>query len=179
MWFADGYNLGQFRVDSDKTMVYDHVTRVPFFIRGPGIVANQNLQHVASMADVAPTILELIFGSQPSARDRSIMDGSSWAPLLLAKSHSLSEQQIAPVKFARTATLIEYQSKGANNRCSNMNVASPPGAALPVQYNYSCHYHDGPNNTFVAMRIIAPQTGDLLYHLHQIPITIRIDSWID
>eukprot|EP01046_Picozoa_sp_COSAG06_P014037 COSAG06_NODE_859_length_11882_cov_31.614701_9_plen_64_part_00 len=44
-----------------------------------------------------------------------------------------------------------------------MNVASAPGTAPPAVYNYSCHYHDGPNNTFAAIRVIAPQTGDLLY----------------
>ena len=32
----------QFRVDSDKTMVYDHVTRVPFLIKGPGV---ENARH--------------------------------------------------------------------------------------------------------------------------------------
>ena len=32
-----GYNLGQFRVDSHKTMVYDHSAH-PAIVRGPGIV---------------------------------------------------------------------------------------------------------------------------------------------
>ena len=41
----------------------DHVTRVPFLIKGPGIAPNQGLAHVGSMADVAPTILELVGGS--------------------------------------------------------------------------------------------------------------------
>eukprot|EP01046_Picozoa_sp_COSAG06_P007574 COSAG06_NODE_371_length_16707_cov_57.805576_18_plen_57_part_00 len=35
----------QFRVDSDKTMVYDHVTRVPFLIKGPG---KENARHLIS-----------------------------------------------------------------------------------------------------------------------------------
>jgi hypothetical protein len=35
----------QFRVDSDKTMVYDHVTRVPFLIKGPG---KANARHLIS-----------------------------------------------------------------------------------------------------------------------------------
>jgi hypothetical protein len=35
--------------------------------------------------------------------------------------------------------------------------------APPAPQNTSCHYHDGANNTFAALRIIAPVTGDLLY----------------
>lgn len=161
-----GYNLGQFRVDSDKTMVYDHVTRVPFLIKGPGIAPNQGLAHVGSMADVAPTILELVGGSTASAPDRAKMDGTSWAPLLLGAhppgADASAEVAVEPRSFARTATLIEYQP-GGGNRCSKVNVVPPPGAPPAIDYNISCHYHDGPNNSFVAIRIIAPQTGDLMY----------------
>ena len=35
--------------------------------------------------------------------------------------------------------------------------------APPAPQNISCHYHDSCNNTFAALRIIAPVTGDLLY----------------
>ena len=43
-----GYNLGQFRVDSHKTMVYDHCSRVPFSIRGPRITPGVVLPLVTS-----------------------------------------------------------------------------------------------------------------------------------
>ena len=144
-------------------MVYDHVTRVPFLIKGPGIEPGQDLGHVASMADVAPSILELVQGTSASADWRAHADGTSWAPLLLAKNGSMNGSAVAPAKFARTATLVEYQPGGSSNRCSNMNVASAPSTPPPIVHNYSCHYHDGPNNSFAAMRIIAPETGDLLY----------------
>ena len=150
----DGYNLGQFRVDSDKTMVYDHVTRVPFLIKGPDLKSGTVLSHVASMADVAPTLLELVAGTARSASTRATMDGTSWAPLLLATDHGAA--------VTKTAALIEYHSRGGN-RCSGMNVGSAPGTPPSIKYNVSCHYHDGPNNSFAALRVIAPQTGDLLY----------------
>ena len=86
-----GYNLGQFRVDSHKTMVYDHCTRVPFSIRGPGIGAGTELPLISSMVDVAPTLLELAAGGlaadSPEARAlvalRETMDGVSFAPWLI------------------------------------------------------------------------------------------------
>ena len=160
-----GYNLGQFRVDSDKTQAYDHVIRVPFLVKGPGIAPGQVLPHTASMADVAPTILELIGGLGSNAMQRVTMDGTSWAPILLAKpAESRSPQdQILGAGWPRTATIVEYQPGRKANSCSTGTVISPPGALPARAYNISCHYHDGPNNTFAALRIIAPQTGDLMY----------------
>jgi N-acetylglucosamine-6-sulfatase len=77
--FTDGYNLGQFRVDSHKTMIYDHTTRVPMLIKGPGISPGSSFDGPASMADIAPTILQLAGGS---AEAREAMDGKSFAPAL-------------------------------------------------------------------------------------------------
>lgn len=134
-------------------------TRDGLLATAPG----QDLGHVASMADVAPTLLELVAGTAVSRADRVTMDGTSWAPLLLGNNGTMDGGAVLPAKFGRTATLVEYQPSGVANRCSNMNVASPPNAPPPAVYNYSCHYHDGPNNSFVAMRVIAPETGDLLY----------------
>ena len=67
-----------------------------------GIAAGQVLPHVASMADVAPTVLELIGGTARSAPYRASMDGASWAPLLLARNGSMNGGTVTPVaKFAR------------------------------------------------------------------------------
>ena len=114
------------------------------------------------MADVSPTLLELVAGTTDSQQFREAMDGNSWAPLLLAKNGSMNGGTVTPVDFTRTAALIEYHSRG-NNRCSGMDVGSPPGTPPSVHYNCSCHYHDGPNNSFAAIRVISPKTGDLLY----------------
>eukprot|EP01052_Picozoa_sp_SAG31_P018212 SAG31_NODE_1281_length_9019_cov_4.758072_4_plen_199_part_00 len=127
---ADGYNLGQFRVDSDKTMVYDHVTRVPFLIKGPGIAPGQVLTHVASMADVSPTLLELVAGTAGSASVRADMDGHSWAALLLEQNRT-NGATVASSTYPRTAALIEYHSRGGN-RCSGMHVGSAPGTTPSI-----------------------------------------------
>eukprot|EP00937_MAST-01D_sp_MAST-1D-sp2_P005871 g5871.t1 len=150
-----GYNLGQFRVDSDKTMVYDHGTRVPALIKGPGITPGTVLPLVASMADLAPTLLELASGADTTAD----MDGSSFARQLLAAGAPApagSAAGSAAPAFGRTATLIEYQSGRGRPACS-----SP--MAPPAPQNISCHVHDSGNNSFSAVRIIAPETGDLLF----------------
>ena len=149
---------------------------MPFLIKGPGISPNSVLTHVASMADVTPTLLELVGGAAASASDRAAMDGTSWAALFspsspppqgrarlaLSAAGRGQQQARAAAGFARTATLVEYQP-GGGNRCSKVNVVSPPDSPPSVDYNISCHYHDSPNNSFAALRIIAPQTGDLLY----------------
>ena len=131
-----GYNLGQFRVDSHKTMVYDHCTRVPFSIRGPGIGAGTELPLISSMVDVAPTLLELAAGGlaadSPEARAlvalRETMDGVSFAPWLIVSDggrmmaasgdddgdgrwgDAEARAAAAPRAAWKDAALIEYQS---------------------------------------------------------------------
>ena len=162
-----GYNLGQFRVDSDKTQVYDHVTRVPLLIKGPGILgsgssAMREVAIVASMADIAPTLLELAVGNAAAVAPDYLIDGESWAPVLNSSAGSAAETA-AVADFGRTATLIEYQPGRRQPACSKVKLTPPPRAAPPTVYNISCHYHDGPNNTFSALRIISPRLGNLMY----------------
>lgn len=155
-----GYNLGQFRVDSHKTMIYDHTTRVPMLIKGPGIAAGSVLSSIHSMADVAPTILELAGGMVAERQD---MDGISYAPALLSKSPT------API---RDAVLVEYLSIRDSDTLETLTTRQQrddylsaygyredavTGAAIypwDDASNQSKHWHDGPNNTFSAIRVI-------------------------
>ena len=72
-----GFQLGQFRLPSCKLQPYEHDIRVPFFIRGPSIPVS-TFSFVASMVDVAPTIVSL-GGGKPV----DTMDGKSFADLLM------------------------------------------------------------------------------------------------
>eukprot|EP01065_Artemidia_motanka_P024764 TRINITY_DN2966_c0_g1_i1.p1 TRINITY_DN2966_c0_g1~~TRINITY_DN2966_c0_g1_i1.p1 ORF type:complete len:503 (+),score=186.63 TRINITY_DN2966_c0_g1_i1:76-1584(+) len=130
-----GYSLGQFRIDSHKTQVYDHNTRVPMLISGPGVSPGSAVDVVTSMADLAPTVIELAGGKVPAA-----MDGTSFAPQLLGQTKA----------WPRTATLIEYQSIRTKDTCE---LSAGAG---------NVHFHDGPNNTFAALRILGGGE-DLLY----------------
>jgi N-acetylglucosamine-6-sulfatase len=62
-----GYSQGQFRLCSHKMQVYDHGTRVPALIRGPGIEPGLRLSAVIGMVDIAPTLLELAGGTAPES----------------------------------------------------------------------------------------------------------------
>ena len=136
--------MGQFRIDSDKTQVYDHNTRVPLLIKGPSIAAGGDLKMVASMADIAPTLLEL---AGASASETAGMDGTSFAAQLGGGGAT---------DFGRTATLIEYVNSRRKDACSKP-------MAPPAPQNISCHWHDGGNNSFSALRIISPGLGSLMY----------------
>jgi len=130
-----GYNLGQFRVDSHKTMVYDHNARVPMLIRGPSIQRLTEINIISSMADLGPTILELAAGIGEKEVP-AYMDGSSFASILSQNSDNI---------LWKNATLIEYQS-----------------IRTKLVSEKNKHWHDGPNNTFSGIRIISEEY-DLLY----------------
>lgn len=173
-----GYNLGQFRVDSHKTQVYDHNSRVPMIIKGPGIAEGVELPLVTSMVDLGPTILEIASGSASAVPNT--MDGMSFAP-------ALAGQDSMPWKGA---ALIEYRSirpKNTASMCQDGPISPEEMDEYISAYGYevdaeldedgrpslcsspllSTHwstssafppaptsYHDGPNNTFAALRII-------------------------
>lgn len=130
-----GYSQGQFRLCSHKMQVYDHGTRVPALVKGPGIKSGSVVAQVTSMVDIAPTIMELAAGAKAVP---DIMDGHSFAPFLLGKT---------PSRPWKDTALIEYESiaqKGLG-----------PGGK-------SNHPVDGVNNTYRALRILN-ETHNLLY----------------
>ena len=142
-----GYSLGQNRVDSHKTQVYDHNIRVPFIAKVPFHRNHRVMNSLISMVDVAPTILEFA-----GATDLSQFDGISF------QSELLSER--ATRKRPR-ASLVEYQSIRTVDTMTRRMEVSAYGYRDDGQ---NVHIHDGPNNTFVALRILdSNHTSDLLY----------------
>lgn len=90
-----GYQLGQFRMRTEKEQPYDNHIRVPFVIRGPKI-PQVSFQFMASIVDIAPTLLEIAGGDIPIT-----MDG-----------HSFAKQLTTSLQGARDKHLIEYWSVG-------------------------------------------------------------------
>lgn len=168
-----GYTLGGFRVNSHKMQVYDHVTRVPFLVRGPGIPAGVEVDIPASMVDVGPTLLALAGGN--STPDDA-MDGISFAQQLTGAA--------APVTWPRDAVLIEYQSLSGGPHsafsCSSVGYADSYDNAVRRSGHADCvsaygyrdealpplphSVSDGPNNTYSALRYTrGSEYGPLLY----------------
>jgi N-acetylglucosamine-6-sulfatase len=134
IWTSDhGYQLGQFNLPSCKLQPYEHDLHVPLHIAGPGVKAGAEFQPVASMVDVAPTLIELGGGTPPD-----IMDGQSFADVVTEKTTSYNFADAS----SRDRSMIEYWSLGD-----------------VVRYQ---HLIDGPNNTYIGARVIN-STHNILY----------------
>ncbi len=71
----NGFFYGEHRLTGGKFLAYEPATHLPLLIRGPGIKPGTSTGELASVTDIAPTILELA-GVTP---DKSI-DGRSLVP---------------------------------------------------------------------------------------------------
>ena len=133
-----GYSLGQLRVPSHKTMVYDGNTRVPLLLKGPGIHKDTSINEVTSHSDIAATLIEWAGGNVPAS-----MDGRSFASLFSGAAAGSSSTNITAVA-SRQATIIEYWS-----------------IHVPVRLERG-HATDSANNTHRALRVLN-DTHNLLF----------------
>jgi len=73
----NGFSLGENRVFA-KGFHFDHATRVPLFVAGPGISPDtKSYKHLLGHIDLAPTIVDIAGGSIPA-----VVDGLSFKQLL-------------------------------------------------------------------------------------------------
>lgn len=60
MYSSDhGYHIGQWRLPLEKMWPYETDTRIPFWIRGPGIAPGTELDVLGVNMDIAPTLLQV------------------------------------------------------------------------------------------------------------------------
>jgi N-acetylglucosamine-6-sulfatase len=71
----NGFFYGEHRLTGGKFLAYEPSTHLPLLIRGPGIKPNTSTGELASVTDIAPTVLELA----EVTPDKSI-DGRSLVP---------------------------------------------------------------------------------------------------
>jgi arylsulfatase A-like enzyme len=76
----NGYHLGNHRMPRGKLAPYDEDTRVPYYVRGPGIAPGSKEARFALNTDFAPTVCE-IAGATPTHDP----DGASLLPLMLGR----------------------------------------------------------------------------------------------
>lgn len=118
-------------IDSHKTQVWDHNTRVPMMIKGPMITPGTIFSGMTSMADLAPTILELAAGGNDASAVPEEMDGASFAPML-------TNQGNRPWK---EAVLVEYQSIRTTIELTEEERSGigPAAALLRSAYGFNAH----------------------------------------
>lgn len=145
----NGFHLGQFSLPQDKRQLYEFDVRVPFMIRGPGVMVNKTLKNPILNIDIAPTIVELGGGKAPQS-----MDGRSILPLL--KSNMKSDQETATVDW-RKDFLVQHYGEGA------LKVPGCPHLSSGV-YNCwpNCVCEDAWNNTYSCVRSVS-SSEDMMY----------------
>jgi N-acetylglucosamine-6-sulfatase len=74
----NGYHLGEHRMVFGKGQPYDTDVRLPFYVRGPGVLRNATLLHPTNHVDLTATIVELA-GATPIGPP---LDGLSFAAAL-------------------------------------------------------------------------------------------------
>ena len=92
----NGFHMGQHRLPASKTTAYETDINVPFLIRGPGIAAGRRLRHLASNADLAPTVAALA-----GVRAGPGVDGRSLAPVLRGNVAIADWRHLVPIAIYR------------------------------------------------------------------------------
>lgn len=145
MYTSDnGYQFGQHRLSMDKRHLYENDIRVPFCIRGPGIIPASESTAIVANIDIAPTILDIVQASV--AVDNNAMDGMSfWR---YARGDAASD-------FARRRDLlISYNGEGQN----------PCGMSeCPYTWDDVLWMPDSFNNTYHCVRTVDGETEDSIY----------------
>jgi arylsulfatase A-like enzyme len=94
----NGFHLGTHRLSTGKWTPYEEDIKVPLIVRGPGVPAGKNLEHLVLNNDLAPTFAELGGAEVPTH-----VDGRSLGPLL-------GDDPPSPEEW-RSAFLVEAASE--------------------------------------------------------------------
>ena len=129
----NGQHLGDYRLPAGKRQAYDTDIRVPFLVKGPGLVGGTKVTEVVMSIDLLPTWVEMAQGSLPSTYE---IDGKSLIPILF--------NQIPPhpqVNTFRSIALAEMFGGSSN---------------MGTRYHgmYGFEKNKFWNNTYQAIRVI-------------------------
>ena len=130
-----GVNMGQFRIPCVKRQVYESNTRIPSFIKAPGVAAGAVRYELVSHVDAVPTLLGLANIQLASAGvTEATFDGRDFSARL--RAHSSHETALPAWK---TTTILEYSSletDASAKTCDDNHIKSTR------------------NNTWIALRVV-------------------------
>jgi len=173
-----GYHLGQFGMPLDKRLPYEFDIRVPFWIAGPNITANQTITTPILSIDLAPTLLALAdLPSDPA------MDGLSFLPIvfpnitapnvttgLLKSLNAIPDSSpedpvgsnisggIGPDYTGiegRTNFLVEYFGEGSaatSSQACSSQLQNDLASLAECDAQLDCKCQDARNNTYACIR---------------------------
>lgn len=167
-----GYHLGQFGMPLDKRLPYEFDIRVPFWVVGPNISANQTIPTPILSIDLAPTLLALA-GLPPD----SGMDGLSFLPLVfpnvtapnvtdpLESLNAIPDPASTNVSGGigpdytgiegRTNFLVEYfgeGSAGTSSQSCSSQLHNDLASLAECDAQLDCKCQDARNNTYACIR---------------------------
>ena len=140
-----GYNLGHHRIPSNKFLLYDHATRIPAVVRGPGIEGGDN-PVLGTNVDYASTWLAMAGIPNPATYDgRSILtqlvpSGGAGAaeaergmpgPTLAQLRKDRAE--VAGGRAWRTEQFHEYYNQGGPSPYFPQTCPQTPGTFMPCE----------------------------------------------
>jgi N-acetylglucosamine-6-sulfatase len=135
----NGFFYGEHRLTGGKFLAYEPSTHLPLLIRGPGIKPGTSTGELASVTDIAPTILELA-GVQA---DKS-MDGRSLVPFMqdpelrtrrpllfesFVETTDVEQNGGAPVYEGTTPTISDRPNiggKASSGATAGASIVAPP-----------------------------------------------------
>ncbi|HYC81842.1 MAG TPA: sulfatase [Solirubrobacterales bacterium] len=130
----NGFFYGEHRLTGGKFLAYEPATHLPLLIRGPGIKPNTSTGELASVVDIAPTILELA----ETTPDKSI-DGRSLVPYM--KDPELrTRRALLYESFVETS---DVEQNGGAPETEGTTYARPSRAATPLGATASRAASDG------------------------------------
>merc|ERR1712018_638710 len=139
----------------DKRMPYDTDLRVPFLVRGPGVMMNKTVKNVNVNIDLAPTIVEMSGGTVNEHQ----FDGISFLPFIKEESDGRKEK-----KEVRDSFLFsyngEYDQELNIETCEEHIHGDHMMSHCKVEWDCKCE--DTKNNTYVGKRTINEQENNVL-----------------
>ena len=133
-----GYNLGHHRIPSNKFLLYDHATRIPLVVRGPGVRAGNN-SVLGTNVDYASTWLAMAGIETPATYDgRSIL--SQLVPEELeyqlpapTRTRVRAERLELATKPWRTEQFHQYYNTGGPSPYFPQSCPQTPGKFMPCE----------------------------------------------